>query len=77
MLIGVILVVKVNRKRKTCSLHCHLFEESEFDWNDYLAHILLFFKKKIVAVAVLHTYVDQTSVGVPRMMLLAIPILTS
>ena len=31
------------------------------DYNDYLAHILLFYLKKIAA-AVVHTYADQTSV---------------
>ena len=61
MLIGVMLIVNVNWKRKTCSLHCHFFKWNKFDSNDYLAHILIFFKK-IAAVAVLHTYVDQTSV---------------
>ena len=55
MLIGVILIFKVNWKIKTCSLHC-----SKFDSSVYLADILLFCKK-ITAVAVLHTYVDQTS----------------
>ena len=60
MLIGVILTVKVNWKGKTCSLHCHFFNKFEFEPNDYLALILLFLKK-IVAVAVLHRFVDQTS----------------
>ena len=45
MLIGVILIVQVNWKRKTCSLHCHFFKKREFVSNDYLARILLFFKK--------------------------------
>ena len=62
MLIGVILIIKVNWKRKTCSLHRHSFKYSEFDTNDHLVHILFFFKKKIIAAVVLHTYVDQTSV---------------
>ena len=31
------------------------------DWNDYLAHKLLFFKKN-VALAVFHTYADQASI---------------
>ena len=46
MLIGVILIIKVNWKRKTCSLHRHSFKYSEFDTNDHLVHILFFFKKK-------------------------------
>ena len=62
MLIKVVLIVKVNWKRKTCSLPCHFFKQSEFDSNDYVTHILLSFFKKIVAVAFLQTYVDQTSV---------------
>ena len=52
---------KVNWKRKACSLYCHFFKESEFDWNDCLAHIFTLFKK-IVAAAVLHIYAHQTSV---------------
>ena len=43
MLIGVVLIDKVNWKRKTCSVNCHFFKQSEFDSSDYLAHILLFF----------------------------------
>ena len=62
MLIGVILIARVNWKRKACSLHCHFIKKSEFDWNDYLSRALFFFLKKSVAVAVLHTYADQTSV---------------
>ena len=61
MLKGVILIIKVNWKGKTCSLHFHFFKWSEFDWNDYLAHILLFFLKKNVIAEVLHIYADQVA----------------
>ena len=54
MLLGVKLIVKVNWKRKTYSLHCHFFKKSEFDRNGYLAHILLFFKKMLLQRSSIH-----------------------
>lgn len=41
--------------------HGHFLKEHEYDWNEYLAHMLLF-KKTNVAVGVTHTYADWTSI---------------
>ena len=50
-------MLKLTGKEKHTPYAAIFFNKAKFDLNDYLAHILPFFKK-----IVLYTYVDQTSV---------------